>query len=243
MKKFKLNLMTSKNKLLSIGKLSISTLLLFLTSINVAKAAVDPAAPSDTFVVYPPPDGGNYVQFNWIDNSPNELGFKVTVTKLNVGTETHNVIPNPGRGQRVGFNLQGISSGSYKYSVCAQLPLRSGCSLEKTFQIAQAPGNNNPNPPANFPPPTNVRATRVGASTERIFWNHPGVAQSFRVDIRRPGNNNFTQAAVVSGNQRQADIGSLLINTNYPVRVCGRSGIAPQEVCSPTINVVLPQGF
>jgi Fibronectin type III domain len=229
------------NKLLSIGKLSIATLLLFTTSMNVANAAVDPAAPSDTYAVYPPPDGGQYVQFNWIDNTSNELGFKVVVTKLNVGTETHNVISNPGRGQRVGFNLQGVSPGSYKYSVCAQIPLKRVCSIEKTFQIVQAPGNNNPNPPVNFSAPTNVSATRVGASTERIFWNHPGGAASFRVYIRLPGNNNWTQAVTVSGNERRADIGPLLINTNYPVAVCGVSS-AGQERCSSVINVVLLQG-
>jgi hypothetical protein len=228
--------MIRKNKLLS-----IATLLLFTTCMNVATAAVDPAAPSDTYAIYPPPDGGKYVQFNWIDNTPNELGFKVVVTKLNVGTETHNVRSNPGRGQRVGFNLQGISPGSYKYSVCAQLFQKTVCSVEKTFQIAQVPGNN-PNPPVNFSAPTTVSATRVGASTERIFWNHPGGADSFRVYIRLPGNNNWTQAATVGGNERRADIAPLFINTIYPVAVCARS-LVGQEKCSPAINVALQQGF
>jgi Fibronectin type III domain len=231
--------MISKNKLFSIGKLLIATLLLLATSANMAKAVPDPAAPSDTNAVYPLPDGSS-AQINWIDNTLDEIRFRLVFTKINVGTETLNVASAPGRGRRF-LNFPSAVPGSYRYSVCAQLPTKTVCSIEKTFQIAQAPGNNNP-PPVNFTAPTSVSATRVGASTQRIFWNHPGGAAGFRVYIKLPGNNNFSQAATVSGNERRADIGPLLFDTNYPVGVCAVNSTG-QERCSQQINVFFRQGF
>jgi hypothetical protein len=232
--------MTSKNKLLLIGKLSIATLLFLATYMKVAKAAIDPAAPTDMYAVMAP--NGQYIQINWIDNTLNESNFQVTIYPLaNQGNpQTYNAAAASGRGTRTLVNLGGLPPGAYKYRVCVQRPGILTCNpTTPSFNIPQAA---NPNPPANFPAPTNVSATRVGASTERIFWNHPGGAGSFRVYIRLPGNNNWTQSATVGGNERRADIGPLFINTNYPVAVCGRSP-AGQDKCSPTINVVLPQGF
>jgi Fibronectin type III domain len=241
--------MNNNNKLLSIGKLSIATMLFLATYMKVAKAA-DPIAPlvvPNAFV--PPTDlqavmgpNNQYIQINWIDNTLNESNFQVRVFReANPGNQSiFNVAPAPGRGTRAFANIGDLQPGSYMYRVCVQRPGAVTCNpLARSFNIPQA-ANPPANFPANFPPPTNVSATRVGAGAARISWNHPGVAQSFRVDIRLPGNNNFTQAAVVNGSLRQADISPLFINTNYPVRVCGRTGAAPQEVCSPTINVVLP---
>jgi hypothetical protein len=232
--------MISKSKLFSIGKLSIATLLLLATSMQTAKAAIDPAAPSDTSTAFLTNGNGiSYVQFNWIDNALNETKFQLIVSKISgqniIGTDRFDIAPSPNRGLRLNADIKGYSSGLYKYSVCTQLPTKRVCSVEKTFQIAQAPV-------VNFSAPTNVSATRVGASTERIFWNHPGGADSFRVYIRLPGANNWSQAATVGGNERRADIAPLLINTNYLVAVCGRSP-AGQEQCSPAINVILPQNF
>lgn len=233
--------MNNNNKLLSIGKLSIATLLFLATYTEVAKAA-DPAAPTDLRAVISP--NGQSVQISWIDNTQNETNFRVTATRMGVivnpNPSTLNVAAAPGIGNRAFVNFGGLLPGLFRYNVCVQRPGILTCAIGQLFVIPDAV---NPNPPANFPPPTNVSATRVGAGTARIFWNHPGVEQSFRVDIRLPGNNNFTQVAVVSGQLRQADISPLVINTNYPVRVCGRTGAAPQERCSQTINVVLPQGF
>jgi Fibronectin type III domain len=235
----KINLMISKNKLLSIGKLSIVTLLFLATYMKVAKAA-DPISPSDIYAVMGP--NNQYIQINWIDNTLDESNFQVMVFPEQQGNPaTFNVAAAPGKGTRAFINLGGLQPGSYKYRVCVQRPAGGvvcNALLLQSFNIPQAA---NPNPPANFSIPTNVSATRVGASTERIFWNHPGGAGGFRVYIRLPGNNNWTQAATVSGNERRADIGPLLINTNYQVGVCSVSS-AGQERCSSVINVVLPQG-
>ncbi len=166
--------MTSKNGLLSIGKLSIATLLLLATQMKGAKAAIDPAAPTDMYAVMAP--NGQYIQINWIDNTDNESNFQVTVNSLAnpAKAATFKVAAKPGRGTRAAINLGDLPAGAYKYRVCVQRPGMLTCNpATPTFNIPQAA---NPNPPANFSAPTNISATRVGASTERIFWNHPGGA-------------------------------------------------------------------
>lgn len=214
--------------------LTISAASILATSM-VANAALppsqfNPAAPSDLHAVVMP----NFVQINWIDNSSNESRFQVNISQGN-GAQSFTVAATPGIGTRTALNITNLVPGTYTYSVCAKLPTTVACrGIGIFFNQFTIPGS-------TLAAPTNPTFSRVGASTARIFWNHPGGATSFRVRVRLPGSTTWTLAATVPGNVRQADIAPLFINTVYPVQVCAQNSAT--DICSSSINVVLPQGF
>ena len=220
--------MISKAKLWSIGKISIATLLLLTTSMRIAKAA-DPAAPSGVFADFPAV-GGNSIRINWIDNTLDETKFIITVQKSDGVPQTFDVRAVRGTGTRMTSDLPNLAPGFYRYKVCAVQPTLPQGGTRLTCN----PGTLSFITPPSAAP-TNIRFDRINASTVRIFWNHPGGLDKFRVYIT---NNQRTLAAIAPSNLRNADIRiPLLPIMRYGLEVCSVS-LAGAESCSPKVGLV-----
>ena len=191
------------------------------------------------------------IQVQWRDNSSTENRYSVRLTDQSTfQLLSFDAAAVAGSGANSALTITDLAAGhTYRPTVCAMATASNfspNCTQGANITLAGGTTTTTapppPAPPAAVAAPTNIGAARVGASTVRMTWSHPGGATRFRTFVRVAPNGNWMLASVDPGTSRQSIVAPLLINTNYHVAVCAVNA-ADLNFCSGIIPVFLAQGF
>ena len=186
------------------------------------------------------------LQVQWTDNSTTESRYSVRVTDVGTGQLfMFNAAAVPGSGARGALTVTDLTGGhSYRPTVCAMAgagTFSTTCAQGTPIALS-APTTTAPSAPAAVSAPTVTGVARIGASTVRVNWNHPGNASGFRTYVRVVNSGNWMLASTDPGTARSATVVPLLVDTPYQLAVCAVNGNG-QNVCSNAVPVFLSQGF
>ena len=217
---------------------------------SVVAGSLSFAPPASAAVVSPSSVGGvgvnaTTLQVQWTDNSTTENRYSVRLTDTGTGQLfMFDAAAVPASGTRGALTVTDLAAGhAYRPTVCSMSgpgTFSATCAQGGTIGLATTTAA----PPATaaVSAPAVTSVLRIGASTVRVNWNHPGNASGFRVYVRVANGGSWMLASTGPGTDRSTTVTPLLVDTQYQLAVCAVNA-NNQNVCSNAVPVYLAQGF